>query len=68
MKKITLIIIALSVSFAHADFEIKEVPGKCIDVLDGGKVVARVMTAHDKTSAESRHETYINKQTIKTKL
>lgn len=58
MNKITLIIIALSVSLAHAGFEIKELAGKHIDVLDGGKVVARIMTAYDTTTAESRHETY----------
>ena len=58
MKKITLTIIALSVSLVHADFEIKELEGKHIDVLDGGKVVARVMTAHDKTTAESGMQFY----------
>lgn len=58
MKKITLIIIALSASLAHADFKINENAGKYIDVLDGEKVVARIMTAYDASTTESRHETY----------
>ncbi len=41
-----------------AAFEIREEPGKHIDVLDGDRVVARVMTAHDLSTEESRHETY----------
>ncbi len=58
MKKITLIIIALSASLAHADFEINENAGKYIDVLDGEKVVARIMTAYDASTAEGRFLAY----------
>jgi hypothetical protein len=47
-----------STMVANAAFEIVESPGKHIDVLDGGKIVARMMTAHDTTSKESHHETY----------
>ena len=59
MMKITVTsIFFLTASLLHAGFEIKEAPGKHIDILNEGKVMARVMTAHDTASAESRHETY----------
>lgn len=45
-------------SLASAAFEIKETPGAHIDILDGGKVVARMMTAHDTSTPEKLHETY----------
>ena len=58
MKILTSLFVLASAPLALAAFEIKETPGKHIDVLDGGKTVARVMTAHDVSSKESRHETY----------
>lgn len=46
-------------SSAFAGWKVSETPGKHIDVMDGdGKLVARVMTAHDLSSKESRLETY----------
>ncbi|MCP4848057.1 MAG: hypothetical protein GY899_08945 [Verrucomicrobiaceae bacterium] len=48
----------LTGSLLHAGFEIKEMPSRHIDILNDGKVMARVMTAHDTASKESRHETY----------
>ena len=58
MKTTVTSIFFLTTSLLHAGFEIKEAPGKHIDILNEGKVMARVMTAHDTASAESRHETY----------
>ncbi len=58
MKTTVTSIFFLTASLLHAGFEIKEMPGKHIDILNEGKVMARVMTAHDTASAESRHETY----------
>ena len=51
-------LLILSAPFSLAGFKVKETPGH-IDVLDAdGKAVARVMTAHDMSSKESRLETY----------
>jgi hypothetical protein len=58
MKTATVILFGLTCSLVHGAFEIKELPGKHIDVLSDGKPVARVMTAHNTSSAESRLETY----------
>ncbi len=58
MKTHSLLSLLASSSLAHAAFEIKEAPGEHIDILDGGKVVARVMTAHDTSTPERAHETY----------
>ncbi|MFP6872744.1 MAG: DUF6807 family protein [Verrucomicrobiales bacterium] len=58
MKTAAVTFFVLTGSLVHGAFEIKELPGSHIDVLNGGKPVARVMTAHDTSSKESRHETY----------
>jgi hypothetical protein len=59
MKTLAALTLAASAPLAFAEFSIKESPGKHIDVLDGsGKTVARVMTAHDMSTKESRLETY----------
>jgi len=59
MKYLTPVFLLLCTApFSLAGFKVKESPGK-IDVLDSdGKTLARVMTAHDMSSKESRLETY----------
>ena len=54
---ITTFILLLS-GYAQAAFEIKEIPKKHIDIRYDGKVVARVMTAYDEATDETKHETY----------
>lgn len=41
-----------------ADWELKEEPGKHLDVRKDGVTLARFMTAHDPSTKESLHETY----------
>ena len=56
---LTPLLLLVAAPIAFADFSIKETASKHIDVLDSdGKTVARVMTAHDASSTESRMETY----------
>lgn len=50
-------ILALSSSFA-ADWSLKETPNDHLDVLQDGKVVARFMTAYDKSTPARLNETY----------
>ena len=54
---ITTFILLLS-GYAQAAFEIKEIPKKHIDIRYDGKVVARVMTAYDEATDETKHKTY----------
>ena len=57
--RLLLPFIALTSPLAMAGMSVKETPGKHIDILGAdGKPVARVMTAHDMSSKESRLETY----------
>jgi hypothetical protein len=59
MKNLTLLSLLASAPLCLAEFQVKETPGKHIDLLDNdGKTIARVMTAHDMSSKESRLETY----------
>ena len=43
---------------AQGAFQIKEEAKKYIDITHDGKTVARVMTAYDESTPESKHETY----------
>lgn len=43
---------------ADKGFVLKDDPGQALDVLFNGKLVARYMYAHDKSSPERLHETY----------
>ena len=43
---------------AQGAFQIKEEAKKYIDITHDGKTVARVMTAYDQSTPESKHETY----------
>ena len=55
----TILSATVLASTAVAEFKIEETAGKHIDVIDSdGKKVARVMTAHDASTKESRLETY----------
>ncbi len=58
MRTTAIPIFFLTGSLLQAGFEIKEMPGKHIDILNDGKIMARVMTAHDTASKESQHATY----------
>ena len=60
MKILTpFLLLLFSATSALAEFQVRETPGKHIDIIDSdGKTVARVMTAHDPSSKESRLETY----------
>ena len=58
-KKSLLITLIIFLSGnVQAAFEVKEIPEKHIDVKYEGKVIARVMTAYDDSTKETRHETY----------
>lgn len=50
-------LLTLSTSFA-ADWSFKEMPNEHLDVLKEGKVIARFMTAYDKSSPARLNETY----------
>ncbi len=43
---------------AQAAFEFKDTPGQTLDIVRGGKVVARYMYAHDTSTKALRDETY----------
>jgi len=59
MKLLSPILLVLAAPLALAGFSIEETPGKHIDVLDSDtRPVARIMTAYDPSSKESRLETY----------
>lgn len=59
MKTLAALTLAASAPLALAEFSIKETPGQHIDIVDGsGRTVARVMTAYDMSTKESRLETY----------
>lgn len=57
-KLITLLLSALLVPAAFADFELKDTPGKHLDILQDGKLVGRYMYALDKSTKETLHDTY----------
>jgi len=56
MKPTALILLALSLNAAAFDIAIVEKDH--VDVSDGGKVVARLMTANDLSTPDRHHETY----------
>ncbi|MGI9243354.1 MAG: DUF6807 family protein [Verrucomicrobiales bacterium] len=59
MKFLTPLLLVLAAPLAIAGFSIEETTGKHIDILDADKgSVARVMTAYDPSSKDSRLETY----------
>ncbi len=53
-----LLLLSLHASMPAADFSLKEESGKHLDVLSDGKIIARYMTAHDKSTPERALETY----------
>lgn len=57
LSPVILGLMALSPSFS-ADWSLKETPNEYLDVLHNGKVIARYMTAYDKSTPERLLETY----------
>ena len=58
LKTIPFLLLCLFVSPSFADNSTKDTPGKHLDIIQDGKVVARWMYAHDLSTKDSRHDTY----------
>lgn len=58
LSPILLLALAAGTSAQAAEYSFKETAGQHLDVLRDGKVIARYMTAHDKSTKEKSLETY----------
>lgn len=58
LKTMPFLLLCLFVSPSFADNSTKDTPGKHLDIIQDGKVVARWMYAHDLSTKDSRHDTY----------